>query len=241
MTVGLRLERLRTGYARVPIVTDATLRVAPGEIVGLLGANGAGKSTVLRALAGALPAWSGTIYLDEHDLSRARPWTRVRCGLAHVPEGRHVFTAMTVADNLAVAALAARGERRIGLDDVYQLFPRLAERRQQLAGSLSGGEAQMLAIGRALVTNPTILLVDEMSAGLAPIIAQQLVGALVDIHHRGVGILLVEQSPHLIAGAVERVYLLEHGRLVREGTLADLGGPNAIADHYLGVAQPVAS
>jgi branched-chain amino acid transport system ATP-binding protein len=210
-----------------------SLAVGPNEIVGLLGANGAGKTTVLRTIAGVLRAWRGDVRLDDASISRATPWRRVRAGIAHVPEGRHVFTAMTVQENLDVAGLVRRdpaGSR----ERVFELFPRLAERRRQLAGSLSGGEQQMLAIGRALMTEPRVLLVDEMSAGLAPVMAQSLVDGLVRIHDMGVGILIVEQSPELIAGIVSRVYLLERGQVVAGGTLEEIGGARAIANLYLG-------
>ena len=228
-------DDLRSGYAHVPVLVDVHLRVEPGEVVGLLGANGAGKTTLLRTLAGMLPARSGSIRLGDRDLTRASPWKRVRNGLAHVPEGRRIFGAMTVDDNLKAAALVAPARRREIRDEVFALFPRLAERTNQLAGSMSGGEQQMLAVGRALMCDPTMLMVDEMSAGLAPVVAQQLVDALVDISGRGRGVLLVEQSPHLIADVVERVYLLEQGRTVTTGSFADLGGADRLAELYLGV------
>lgn len=235
MSTDLIVESLSTGYTHAPILHDLSVAVGSGEIVGLLGANGAGKTTLLRSAAGLLPAWSGSVRLGDRTLTKARSWTRVRAGLAHVPEGRHVFTAMSVADNLAVAALSRSAGPRFRPKDAYELFPRLAERRPQAAGSLSGGEQQMLAIARALVTCPHVVLVDEMSAGLAPVISQHLVEALAEIRRLGVGILLVEQSPHLIADVVDRVYLLEHGRVAGEGTFADLGGLEAVADLYLGV------
>jgi branched-chain amino acid transport system ATP-binding protein len=228
----LVVDRLTTGYGRVPVVRDASLSVDV-EAVAVFGANGAGKTTLLRALAGSLRAWSGRVALGGTDLARRAPARRVKLGLAHVPEGRHVFAAMSVADNLAVAGLVARG--RPPLDAVYDLFPRLAARRRQLAGSLSGGEQQMLAIGRALMTTPRVLLVDEMSAGLAPLTTQQLVAGLRAVVGMGVGVLLVEQSPALVADLVDRVYLLRQGRVVGHGTLAELGGVGAVADLYLGL------
>jgi branched-chain amino acid transport system ATP-binding protein len=231
----LVVEGLRSGYAHVPVLVDVHLRVEPGEVVGLLGANGAGKTTLLCTLAGMLPARSGSIRLGDRDLTKTSPWKRVRNGLAHVPEGRRIFGAMTVDDNLKAAALVAPTRRREIRDEVYALFPRLAERTNQLAGSMSGGEQQMLAVGRALMCDPTMLMVDEMSAGLAPVVAQQLVDALVEISGRGRGVLLVEQSPHLIADMVERVYLLEQGRTVTSGRFADLGGADRLAELYLGV------
>ena len=231
----LEARGLASGYSHVPVLQDVDVVVGSGEIVGLLGANGAGKTTLLRTLAGVLRSAAGSIRVDGRDVSRLRPWDRVRIGLAHVQEGRHVFGAMTVDENLSVAALAAPHRRASIRSEVFELFPRLAERRSQLAGSMSGGEQQMLAIGRAMLCDPKVLLVDELSAGLAPVTATQLVDALVRIKERGVGILLVEQGPHLIADVVERVLLIEHGRIIAKGTFADLGGVAAIADRYLGV------
>ena len=241
MSAVLAIDDLTTGYLRAPVLRDLTITVGD-EIVAVLGANGAGKTTLLRAISGTLKVWSGAVSFDGNDIAKRSSWARVRLGIAHVPEGRHVFGAMSVADNLAVAGIGNRGfsglrplaeppsaalssERSQSSsarpspfthDDVYELFPRLGERRQQLAGSLSGGEQQMLVIGRALMTGPRVLLVDEMSAGLAPVTARLLVESLREIHRRGVAMLLVEQSPHLIADAVDRAV-----------------GADALAERYL--------
>jgi branched-chain amino acid transport system ATP-binding protein len=234
----LQVDGLDGGYGPAPVLRGVSLTAAAGEIVGVLGANGAGKTTLLRALSGTLPVWRGTITLDGRSLGRLSPWKRVAAGLVHVPEGRHVFGAMTVRDNLEVAALAGRRGQRgnaVSLDQVFKLFPRLAQRQRQAAGHLSGGEQQMLAVGRALVTGARVLVIDEMSAGLAPVIVHQLVDGLVTLRADGVAVILVEQSPHFIAAAVDRVYLLEQGRVVGAGAMADLGGPDRLADLYLGV------
>jgi len=225
----LAIDNLTTGYLRAPVLRDLTIDVGD-EIVAVLGANGAGKTTLLRAISGTLKTWSGTVTLDGRDLTKAATWDRVHRGVAHVPEGRHVFGAMTVADNLAVAGIGARGFTH---DEIYDLFPRLGERRSQLAGSLSGGEQQMLVIGRALMTGPRVLLVDEMSAGLAPVTARLLVDSLRQIHDRGVAMLLVEQSPHLIADVVDRVYVLDHGSVGAHGTVDEIGGVDGLAELYL--------
>jgi branched-chain amino acid transport system ATP-binding protein len=235
MTAGeLVIDNVTTGYTHAPILSGTSLRVGRGEIVGLLGANGAGKTTLLRAISGSLQVWSGDIRLDDTVITSKPAWTRVHHGLAHIPEGRHVFGPMTVRDNLRVAGLGTSGadER---LERIYTLFPRLRERQRQKAGSMSGGEQQMVAIGRAMMTGPTYLLVDEMSAGLAPVITIDLIEGLRRINEEGVGILLVEQSPHLVADLIERLYLLEHGRVVGEGTVESVGGADAIARRYLGV------
>jgi len=225
----LSIDKLTTGYLRAPVLRDLSIEVGD-EIVAVLGANGAGKTTLLRAISGTLKAWSGTVSVSGRDLTKSATWDRVRRGVAHVPEGRHVFGAMTVAENLAVAGIGNRGFTH---DEIYDLFPRLGERRAQLAGSLSGGEQQMLVIGRALMTGPRVLLVDEMSAGLAPVTARLLVESLRQIHQQGVAMLLVEQSPHLIADVVDRVYVLDHGSVGAQGTVAEIGGVDGLAELYL--------
>jgi branched-chain amino acid transport system ATP-binding protein len=227
----LEVDNLTTGYLRAPVLRDVSITIGD-EIVAVLGTNGAGKTTLLRALSGHLKPWSGAVRLAGNDLAKRTPWARAKAGLAHVPEGRHAFGAMTVADNLDVAALAAPGKRP-RKEEVYDLFPRLGERRNQLAGSLSGGEQQMLVIGRALMTAPKLLLVDEMSAGLAPVTARLLVESLRAIHQTGVAMLLVEQSPHLIADVVDRVYVLDRGTVGATGTVDDIGGVDGLAAMYL--------
>ncbi len=231
----LEITQLTTGYLKAPVLRDVTVTVGD-EIVAVLGANGAGKTTLLRAISGNLKTWSGSIAVDGVDLKHTSPWHRARVGVAHVPEGRHSFGAMSVRDNLDVAGLAGRKRgSSITRDDVYELFPRLGERREQLAGSMSGGEQQMLVIGRALMTGPRLLLVDEMSAGLAPVTARTLVESLQTIHRElGIAMLLVEQSPHLIADVVDRVYVLDRGTTTITGTVDDIGGVDGLAAVYLG-------
>ena len=235
MSAAIRATGVTTGYVDAPILQDISLEVARGEVVGILGANGAGKTTLLRALAGTLTCWRGSVAIGDADVTRLPPWRRVALGLAHVLEGRHVFGPMTVAENLDAAALVGRANGKLR-NEVLALFPVLAERLRQRAGSLSGGEQQMLAIGRALLCGPDVLMVDEMSDGLAPVVTQELLAGMRRINaERGVALLLVEQSPHLIADVVDRVYLLEHGRVAREGTIEGVGGAGAIAELYLGV------
>jgi branched-chain amino acid transport system ATP-binding protein len=224
----LQVDRLTTGYLKAPVLRDVSIDVGDG-MVAVLGTNGAGKTTLLRAISGHLKAWSGSVTLEGRSLARLSPWNRSRAGVAHVPEGRHAFNAMTVAENLDVAGLRTRTKK----DGVYELFPRLHERRDQLAGSMSGGEQQMLVIGRALMTEPKVLLVDEMSAGLAPVTARALVESLRTIHERGVAMLLVEQSPQLIADVVDRVYVLDRGTVSASGTIDDIGGVDGLAEMYL--------
>ena len=230
----LKLIDVAGGYTKAPILRGIELSVEANEIVGVLGANGAGKTTLLRAISGSLPVSRGEILLDGQSVARLGTAARVKAGIAHVPEGRHVFAAMTVRDNLDVAALVRR-QKTVTRNDVFDLFPRLRERERQVAGSLSGGEQQMLAIGRALMTGPQVLAIDEMSAGLAPVVVESLVDGLVRLRSLGMGVLLVEQSPHLVAEAVDRVYLLEQGSIVGTGTLDELGGADRLAELYLGV------
>jgi branched-chain amino acid transport system ATP-binding protein len=171
--------------------------------------------------------------LDGIELRNRKSWDRAKAGLAHVPQGRRVFVAMSVRENLEVSA--RRGHDRGALDEVFQLFPRLEERQRQSAGSLSGGEQQMLAIACGLMMKPKIMVCDELSAGLAPVVVEELIAGLTRLRVSGMGILLVEQSPQFIVDAVDRVYLLEQGRVVDEGTFEALGGPGALAERYLGV------
>jgi ABC-type branched-subunit amino acid transport system ATPase component len=234
MTTILKAEGLGGGYTKAPILRDVSFEIGSGEIVALFGANGAGKTTLLRALSGALPVFHGEVTLHDRRIDKLSIWNRARLGLAHVPEGRHIFSSMTVRENLETGALA--GRRRTTLDEVLDLFPRLAERQRQRAGTLSGGEQQMVAIGRALMSSPDALLIDEMSAGLAPVITHRLVEGLSHVRELGVAILLVEQAPHLVADVIDRAYLMEKGQIVAAGTLDELGGAAAIAELYLGVA-----
>lgn len=230
----LRVDQADSGYGHTPVLRGISLDVPPGSCIGVLGANGAGKTTLLRLITGTLKLWSGSITFGETDLARYSPWRRVRAGIAHVPEGRRVFGPMTVEENLKVGGLVSR-QSAGQVDRVYDMFPTLAQRRNQRADTLSGGEQQMLAIGRALMTGPSLLLVDEMSAGLAPSTAEALVQRLEDIRAQGISLLLVEQNPYLIADIVEQVMLLEGGRVVGHGRLDDFGGPRAIGRAYLGV------
>ncbi len=233
MSAVLELRGVSGGYTQAPVLRDVDLFVAPGEMVACFGANGAGKTTLLRAISGALPVVTGDVAVDGTSIARQSIWSRARRGIAHVPEGRHVFKPMTVRENLEAGALASRKPAKI--EEVFDLFPRLHERQQQAAGTLSGGEQQMVVIGRALMSNPKVMLIDEMSAGLAPVITDRLVDGLAQIRERGVAVLLVEQAPHFVADVIDRAYLLERGSVVGAGTLDELGGAGRIADLYLGV------
>ena len=230
----LEVQALETGYGKAQVLFGVDLEVEAGELVALLGANGAGKTTLLRALSGLLRPWKGSVLLGGKDLRGLSPARRARLGLGHVPEGRQLFPLMTVEENLRLgAAFLAPGREKEGYERVYALFPRLADRRRQLAGTLSGGEHQMLAIGRALMGFPRILLVDEPSLGLSPRLAEEVLLALKEVARGGVGVLLVEQNVALSLEVAERGYVLEHGRVVLEGPAQALAQDPRVREAYL--------
>jgi branched-chain amino acid transport system ATP-binding protein len=230
----LRVEALEAGYGKAQVLFGVDLEVVENELVALLGANGAGKTTLLRAISGLVRPWSGRVLLEGQDLGGLSPAKRARMGLGHVPEGRQLFPLMTVEENLRLgAAFLAPGREREGYELVYGLFPRLAERRRQLAGTLSGGEQQMLAIGRALMGFPKILLVDEPSLGLSPRLAEEVLLALKAVAGEGVGVLLVEQNVALTLEVAERAYVLEHGKVVLQGPASALAQDPRVREAYL--------
>ncbi|KOX90711.1 High-affinity branched-chain amino acid transport ATP-binding protein LivF [Thermus aquaticus] len=230
----LRVEALEAGYGKAQVLFGVDLEVVENELVALLGANGAGKTTLLRAISGLVRPWSGRVLLEGQDLGGLSPAKRARMGLGHVPEGRQLFPLMTVEENLRLGAVfLAPGREREGYERVYGLFPRLAERRRQLAGTLSGGEQQMLAIGRALMGFPKILLVDEPSLGLSPRLAEEVLLALKAVAGEGVGVLLVEQNVALTLDVAERGYVLEHGKVVLEGPASALAQDPRVREAYL--------
>ena len=230
----LEVQALETGYGKAQVLFGVDLEVEAGELVALLGANGAGKTTLLRALSGLLRPWKGSVLLGGKDLRGLSPARRARLGLGHVPEGRQLFPLMTVEENLRLgAAFLAPGREKEGYERVYALFPQLAERRRQLAGTLSGGEQQMLAIGRALMGFPRILLVDEPSLGLSPRLAEEVLLALKEVARGGVGVLLVEQNVALSLEVAERGYVLEHGRGGLAGPAHALAQDPRVREAYL--------
>jgi branched-chain amino acid transport system ATP-binding protein len=236
MTALLRLAGVAAGYGDLVAVHDVALEVQAGEVVALIGANGAGKTTTLRAIAGLLPLRGGEIVLDGEPLGAMGPAAIVARGIAHVPEGRQLFPTMTVLENVELGARSAeaRARRAETLGWVLELFPRLGERRRQLAGTLSGGEQQMCAIARGLMARPRLLLLDEPSLGLAPLAARAIFETLARINRDGTTILLVEQS---VAGALRlchRGYVLENGRIALHGTRAELTANPHVRAAYLG-------
>lgn len=232
----LRVAGLTAGYGPVAVLDDVHLEVGDGELVVMLGANGAGKTTTMRALSGLISR-QGVVEFDGKNISRSSADQIVRAGVAQVPQGRGTFPELSVEDNLLAGAYTRHrsAEVRHDIDKWFTVFPRLAERRQQRAGSLSGGEQQMLAIARALMCRPTLLLCDEPSLGLAPIITHELFDVLGRLNREeGLAVLLVEQNAHLALKIASRVYLLETGRIVATGTAAELGADDAIRKAYLG-------
>ncbi|AFZ67512.1 ABC transporter ATP-binding protein [Deinococcus peraridilitoris] len=232
----LVIENLRAGYGKVQVLWDVNLRLAEGEFVAVIGANGAGKTTTLRAVSGLLRPGGGRVTLKGQDLTRLSPTQIVKLGLGHVPEGRELFPGMTVLENLELGASIrdeARTRKNETLAQVQELFPRLAERRSQLAGTLSGGEQQMLAVGRALMSCPKVLLVDEPSLGLSPLLTQTVFRALKAVNATGVGVLLVEQNVMQSLQLAERAYVLENGRVVNEGLGRDLLTDPSVREAYL--------
>jgi len=226
---------LSVRYGRHQALNDVAIRIAPGEIVVILGANGAGKSTLLQAIAGLLPC-TGEILLDGKSIKGLAPHLVVEAGLALVPEGRRIFGELKVIENLLLGAYArrARQSEREHLDRILVLFPRLAERRQQVARTMSGGEQQMIAIGRAMMSAPAILMLDEPSLGLSPILCTELFKALAQIRKTGSGILLVEQNARQALAIADRGYLLDNGRIVGEGPAESLAHDSAVQRAYLG-------
>jgi branched-chain amino acid transport system ATP-binding protein len=233
----LDLTGVGASYGSVPAVDDVSIKVGEGEAVGLLGANGAGKSTTLRAISGLVRRTSGTITFMGMDLSSLPPYRIPELGIAHVPEGRQVFPQMTVQENLEIGAYVpkARAERARTLDLVFSIFPRLAERRSQLAGTMSGGEQQMLAVGRGMMLKPRLLMLDEPSLGLAPVMTDVTFEKIQDIHKMGTAILLVEQNVSRALTLVQRAYVLESGKVIMHGTSAELANNKQVQAAYLGV------
>jgi branched-chain amino acid transport system ATP-binding protein len=234
----LEVESLSVSYKGIQALRGVTIHVGKGEIFALVGPNGAGKSTLLNAASGIAPMVSGRIRLDGEVVSGRPAHVVARSGLIQVPEGRRVIGPLTVAENLALGrqAVGRRGSDAFDLDKVHDLFPILAERRSQLAGHLSGGQQQMLAIGRALMGRPRILLLDEPSLGLAPVIVREVFDALIRLNREGLTILLVEQNARLALETAARAAVIEQGRIVHQGEAATLADDPIVADHYFGRA-----
>ena len=235
----LSVQGLCAGYGGMLALSDVSLEIRPAEVVAVVGSNGAGKTTLLRALSRVLTS-TGRIAFQGREIGGLAPEQVFSLGLVQVPEGRQLFDRMTVQDNLLMGAHRRDDEAAVArdLDRMYGLFPRLKERRRQLAGSMSGGEQQMCAMARALMAAPVLMMVDEMSLGLAPVVVDALMAALLDVRGQGVTILLVEQDVELALSAADRAYVLETGRIVRSGPAHALIDDPAVRQAYLGLERP---
>ncbi len=229
----LRLRNLRTGYGTLEAVKGVTLHVETGEVVALIGANGAGKSSLMKAIVGLLPTWAGEVLLAGRRITGSPPWRMVANGVVLVPEGRHIFGDMTVAENLLIGGYHS-ADRELAIEEVLERFPLLRARARQAAGTLSGGEQQMLAIARALVARPKLLLLDEPTLGLAPLIVREVMDVIRQLRDQGVTVFMVEQNAMATLGVADRAYVLETGEIILEGDSAELIQNPEVQRAYLG-------
>ena len=232
----LEVKNLSVSYGAIEAVKDISFTVNAGEIVSLIGANGAGKTTTLHTITGLVPAKSGSVMYNGVDLLKTHNNKIVTLGMAHIPEGRHVFTRMSVEENLEMGAFSLKDQSDLkkDLDMVYGLFPRLKERRNQKAGTLSGGEQQMLAMGRALMSHPKTILMDEPSMGLSPKLVKEIFSIIRKLHEQGITILLVEHNAKMALSIADRAYVLETGRITMEGDAKELLNNEQVRKAYLG-------
>ena len=230
----LKADHLNVYYGKIHALKDISFEVHEGEIVSLIGANGAGKSTTLKTISGILHSRTGSIEFMGENISHIESYKLLAKGLAHVPEGRRIFLQMTVEENLEMGAYINKRVSEADLDDVFTRFPRLKERRNQIAGTLSGGEQQMLAMSRALMSHPKLLMLDEPSMGLAPILVEQIFDIIKELHKAGTTILLVEQNAEMALQIAERAYVLESGRITMSGTGHELMESDSVKKAYLG-------
>jgi branched-chain amino acid transport system ATP-binding protein len=233
----LQVRNLRCGYGSLEVVRGASLHVCAGEIVGLLGANGAGKSTLLRAIVGLLPAWQGEVFIDGRPTRGQPAWRSISNSTALVPEGKMIFADMSIRENLLLGGYH-NPDRLLQMEVVLERFPRLRERLHQLGGTLSGGEQQMLALGRALMSRPKLLLLDEPSMGLAPVLVKEVFAEIVKMKSMGLTVLIVEQNAIATLEIADRAYVMETGQLILEGQAADLLHNPEVKRAYLGTGEP---
>ena len=230
----LKIDNIHVYYGAIHAIKGVSFEVNDGEIVALIGANGAGKSTILKTVSGLMHPRSGSISFMDQDITHMDAYKLVRHGLAHVPEGRRIFLQMSVQENLDMGAFTQNGVSKEDLDMVFQLFPRLKERRHQIAGTLSGGEQQMLAMSRALMSHPKLMMLDEPSMGLAPILVDQIFDIIQELHEAGTTILLVEQNASKALKIADRAYVLETGSITLSGTGEELAVSDEVRKAYLG-------
>ena len=235
--VVLKVENLETGYGEVQILWDVSIEVKRGQLTTIIGSNGSGKTTLLRAITGVIPVWSGRIIFEGEDITRVPAYRRTEMGLVMVPEGRMLFPEMTVLENLEMGAYNKRARSRMkeSLEFVLELFPRLKERLHQKAGTMSGGEQQMVALGRGLMASPKLLILDEPSLGLAPKLVIEVFEIIKRLREQGITMLLVEQNVHLSLMLTDWAYVMAEGRIVMEGTGAELERSDEVRKAYLGV------
>lgn len=233
----LELKDVNVSYGAIHAIHDVSLKVNDGEIVSLIGANGAGKTTILHTIAGLKKSSSGSIEYNGTDLTKIEASKIITLGMAQVPEGRHIFPIMTVAENLEMGAYIKNNKDEVAasMKEVYERFPRLKERRRQLAGTLSGGEQQMLAVGRALMSKPKIILMDEPSMGLSPLLVKEIFHIIQEVHKQGITVLLVEQNAKMALAISDRAYVLETGRISMEGDAKELMNNDKVKKAYLGL------
>ncbi len=236
MNETLQVRELNAGYGKIPVLRDVSFRVREGEIVAIIGPNGAGKSTLLKTISGLISPSSGEITFKGQSIQGLVPHLVAKAGISHIPEGRRLFANMTVMENLLMGAYASRDNLKMGvLDEVFGMFPVLKEREKQKAKDLSGGQKQMLAVGRGLVSKPTLLMLDEPSLGLAPMLVDSIYDKLRTLRERGLTVLLVEQNVNYALELAVRGYVLENGRIVMEGSSEELANSEHIKEHYLGL------
>ena len=230
----LKVDNIHVYYGAIHAIKGISFEVNEGETVALIGANGAGKSTTLKTISGLMHPKNGSIQFLDKDVSHTDAYRLVARGLAHVPEGRHIFLQMTVQENLEMGAFTSKGDISAAMDKVFQYFPRLKERRKQIGGTLSGGEQQMLAMGRALMISPKLMMLDEPSMGLAPILVEQIFDIIRELRNAGTTILLVEQNAGMALDIADRAYVLETGRITLSGTGKELSQSDEVKKAYLG-------
>ena len=230
----LKVDDIHVYYGAIHAIKGISFEVNEGETVALIGANGAGKSTTLKTISGLMHPKSGSIQFLDENITHTEAYKLVGRGLAHVPEGRHIFLHMTVQENLEMGAYTSKGDISAAMDNVYQHFPRLKERRKQIGGTLSGGEQQMLAMGRAMMISPKLLMLDEPSMGLAPILVEQIFDIIRELRKAGTTILLVEQNAGMALDIADRAYVMETGKITLSGTGAELVQSSEVKKAYLG-------
>jgi branched-chain amino acid transport system ATP-binding protein len=237
MSAPVEIEALESGYGEIQVLWGISFKVRAGQLTTIIGANGAGKTTTLRTVVGAVRPWGGRILLDGEDITRMPPHAKAERGLVLVPEGRQLFGQLTVQENLELGAYSrrARGHMKWNLGRVFELFPRLEQRRRQRSATLSGGEQQMLALGRGLMEEPRVLMIDELSLGLAPVLAQQLFLTLKTLKRNGLTMVLVEQNVHLALALSDYTYVMAEGRVHMEGPASEVAASDEVRRAYLGL------